>query len=222
MNKTLRLLLAGVMALAGWTQAPAATIDLFEYAFNIDETVTNGSAPPGVNVAGFDTGTGLGTISVSITGPGAHYVSLFVDHEIDENINTFFNELGSTAGTAAAGQSWEIDEPGFMAGDIYRNFTNIALDSTNSISHAPNDVAMAIGWEFLLGADETALIRFVLSTDPLTGFVLTQIDPDSQASLNFASTLTIQGGEQGVPEPGALLLVGAALLALLDARRRRA
>jgi len=44
----------------------------------------------------------------------------FLDAEIDEPINTFFNEFGGMSGTAGAGSvdsdpdSWEIDEPGLL------------------------------------------------------------------------------------------------------------
>lgn len=222
MKNTLRLLLAGALAMLGWTPATAATINLFDYAFNIDGTITSQAAPAGVNVGAFDTVTGLGTVSITVTGAGNHHVSLIVDHEIDEEENTFFNELGTVAGAPAAGQSWEIDEPGFVFGDIYDNFLAGTLDDSIGTTE-PEDVSMAIAWDFLLAADETALVRFFLSVDELTGLVLTQSDPDSQARVMFSSTLAIGGGGGGqdLPEPSALLLVGAALLALLGARRKR-
>ena len=111
------LALAGAMALMTSTSASATAINLFEYAFNIDgafaSPLLGDTVPAGVNLAGFDTDTGLGTILVSVVGTGAHFVGLFVDHEIDEEENTFFNEVGDTGGSPAANQSWEIDEPGF-------------------------------------------------------------------------------------------------------------
>jgi hypothetical protein len=217
MNKTLRNVLAGVAALAVWAQAPAATIDLAEYAFNIDGIVTNGSAPAGVNVAGFDTATGLGKISVALSSPGSHQVSLFVDHEIAQAFNTFFNEIGTSTGSAAAGQSWEIDEPGFVFGDIYANFVAGTLDNSIGTTE-PEDVSMALAWDFTIPAGETAIIEFYLSeTLPAGGFYLTQSDSELPgAFVYFWSDLYIGG----IPEPNVLLLVGAALLALLETRRR--
>lgn len=92
---------------------PVATvnIDLVEYAFNINGVTTNGAAPAGVNLGSFDTVTGLGTVRVTQGGAGSHFVGLFVDHEFDEPVNTLFNENAAVTGTAASGQSWEIDEP---------------------------------------------------------------------------------------------------------------
>src|SRR5690606_5502539 len=49
------------------------------------------------------------TGSESIT--GLTFVS-FLDVEIDEAINTFFNEYGEVEGVPAPGQGFEIDEPG--------------------------------------------------------------------------------------------------------------
>jgi hypothetical protein len=38
--------------------------------------------------------TGLGSIAVTVQGGGAHFVGVFVDHEIDEAVNGFANEYG--------------------------------------------------------------------------------------------------------------------------------
>src|SRR5690348_9370040 len=112
MKKTTFAFLGFAVALAS---SRAADFGLFEYAFNVDGTISDSVVPDPlpsqVNLGGFNFSTGLGTIQFSINGSGPHYFSTFYDHEIDEADNTFFNELGSNSGVPAAGQSWEIDEP---------------------------------------------------------------------------------------------------------------
>lgn len=185
---------AAIAALAMPAAAPAAVIGLTDFALNVD-----GGAPPAADLSAFDTATGLGTITVSVSGPGLHFAGLFVDHEIDAAANGFVNETGMAVGTPAAGESWEIDEPGFGGGtgvyfgDIYANLANGALDnallvnlSDGTSGAPPDDISMALGWDFLLTAEEEALIRFVLSTTPPSGgFYLVQTDPDSAASVYF-------------------------------------
>jgi hypothetical protein len=225
------LLAAGIFALGfGFQSASAAVISLFEYAFNIDGVITVDSAPAGANIAGFDTTTGLGSITVTLSGAGSRYVGLFVDHEIDQASNTFFNEVGFAFGTPAAGQTWEIDEPGYLDGDIFENFQDGTLD--NAIGESvygntafPDDVSMALAWSFNLTADQTAVISFLLSqTRPTSGFYLEQFDTDSQASIFFSSSLTIRGDTTPIPTPGTLALLAAGLLLLsaLSGRRKQA
>ncbi len=213
--------IAALSILSGaMTQAHAA-ISLFEGQSNVDGTITNLTTS-----LSFDAVKGLGTISFTITGSGSHYVSLFVDHEIDESINTFFNEFGSFSGTPAAGQTWEIDEPGYLFGDIFTNFTAGSLDGSNGVDgvppNLPDDVSMALGWGFTLAAGETALVNYTLSeTAPTSGFYLTQTDPDSQKSLYFSSTNSIRGGGTSVPDGGSTLAMLGVSFALMGVALRR-
>jgi hypothetical protein len=221
----------------------AAVISLFEYGFNIDGVVSdifNGGAVPGeVNVGGFNVGTGLGTITATISGAGAHSFDAFFDHDIDQLLNFYFNEIGATGGGAAAtGQSWEIDEPGFGSpmpgtagspyfGDIFNNFVASTLDNQIFFDAfdgqsllTPDDVSMALGWDFALAGAETAIISMMLSeVAPAGGFFLEQHDPDSQASIFLSSTLTIRGGMDPIPEPSMVFLLGIGLTGLVASRR---
>jgi hypothetical protein len=210
--------------------ASATTIDLFEYALNINGTVSDPTLgdpiPAGVDVSGFNDSTGLGTMTITVGGAGAHNVDVFVDHEIDEAGNTYFNESGAESGAPVAGrQSWEIDEPGFVFGNIYDNLLAGILDNTNAVpAGLEDDVSMALGWDFTLAAGETAAMWFVLSDSVPSGFYLSHTDSDSNATIYFSSRLDIQGGPAVVPEPGTLVLLGTGLAGLgaLASKRQKA
>jgi hypothetical protein len=202
--------------------ASAATIALYEFGFNVNGDIySSAAAVPGLDASGFDTATGLGTFTLTYQALSADTYSFvaFLDMEIDESINTYFNEYGDASGIPATGQSWEIDEPGYVFGDIYINFTAGALDNANGVpSGAPDDVSMALGWNAALAANEFAIVTFTISEiAPSGGFYLQQTDPDSQASLYFTSSLETTGNP--IPEPSTLALFG--LGTLLGARRLR-
>jgi hypothetical protein len=197
-----------------------AAVALFDFGFNIDGTTTfGGSLPPDVDGSGFDFGAGLGIVDVTISGAGLHYVGGFFDHEIDEPINSFFNEIGSASGALAAGQSWEIDEPGFVFGDIDLNLVAGTLDDSVGVPF-PDDVSMAMGWDFALALGEEALISFAI-TDvlPASPFFLTHSDLDSPDLIYMSSTLDISLSP--IPVPAAIWLFGSGLVGLVGFSRRK-
>ena len=202
-----------------------ASIALFDYGFNLDGSVSYPFAgnpiPAAIDISGFDDITGLGTIDVTITGAQTHYFAAFFDHEIDEGINTFFNEFGTALGTPAAGQSWEIDEPEEVFGDIYTNFEASDLDNSNGVpAGSEDDVSMALGWDFSLVAGETATIMLMLGVDDPGGFSLKHTDPDSDESFYLSGTLGISLSP--IPVPAAIWLFGSGLVGLIGFSRRKA
>lgn len=226
--KTKRLTIwAGAALLSVSSMTVQAVPALFDYGFNIDGTVSvptlGDPVPAAVDISAFNDLTGLGTITATITGAGAHTFDAFFDHEIDEAINTFFNEFGTVSGTAAVGQSWEIDEPGFDVpfGDIFDNFVDSTLDNTNAIpSGLDNDVSMAMGWDFSLALGETATITLSLGNIAGSGFFLAHTDFDTNESVILRSTLEISGDPGQVPEPAVLYLLGIGLVGMVASRRR--
>ena len=224
------LVLFAAMAAANAMPVNAADIQLFDWGVNIDGSTvcpfgcSSATLTPEVDASLFDFTTGLGTISYTITGAGAHHTSLFVDHEIVDALlgNSFFNEFGSTGGLAT-GQTWEIDDPFF--GDIFTNFQNSNLDGTNGVPQgSENDVSMALAWDFNLGAGigagETATVDFLMAESvPAAGFFLSLTDTDTNQMIFFSSTLGIQPNP--VPVPGALLLFGSGLVGLMGTCFRR-
>ncbi len=198
-------------AVASWVlgtgtgRLSAEPITLSDYGLRIDGVTsfpTRGEAlPAAANTGTFDRAAGVGMLTIAVRSPGPHSVSLFLDHEIDYATNTFFNEFAARVGTPAPGQSWEIDEPGYQTGNLFTNFLAGRLDNSNAVSSAVrDDVAMALGWNFTLGPNQTALVRMTVSeTNPPTGFYLAQTDPQSQKTIYFWSTLETAYGDTEPP-----------------------
>ena len=155
----------------------------------------------------------------------------YLDAEIDEPFNTFFNEYGGTVGALGSGSgdgdpdNWEIDDP--YLGDILAyNLYNGLLDNTNGVpSTAPNDVAMALG--FYLGALnplDVATITMLIATDGLYlgNYALQHFDADSTGKyITFSGqSSVVTPGPAPVPEPGTWLLMGTGIMSLAALRFR--
>jgi hypothetical protein len=207
--------------------AAFATPYLVEYAFNVDGDLSDpvyygDPVPAEVDISSFDTYTGLGIITATISGTGDHSFDFFVDLEIDESINTFYNEFGTAYGTPDAEQSWEIDEPGWVFGDIFINLVDSSLDNNNNVpSGLDDDVSMALGWDFSLADGEIALLSFSISQFiPTVDFYLAHTDPDSNETIYFFSSFEIQDDTAPVPEPGTFLLFATGLLGFPILKRK--
>ena len=84
---------AAVMALASASsQATIIDLNLVEWAVNIDSAVADSYVPDpipaGVNIGAFDTTSGLGTVTVSLSGAGSHHV-LCSPESSDEEVKPF-------------------------------------------------------------------------------------------------------------------------------------
>lgn len=211
MNNSTLVRMAGGCAvfLAGAMGTSAGVIGLFEYGINRDFSISYDPPPQPT----FDAVTGLGSIRIIFTELGPHYGSLFVDHELSEVSNTFFNELGAVSpASPPAGVSWEIDEPGYVFGDIVDNFVAGTLDNTIGTPD-PDDVSMALGWFFDLKDGETGTLTFRLTDQPPAGFYLRHYDPDSGESVYLSGALRIEGLDGVIPE-GSTGMAGGALAML--------
>lgn len=145
----------------------------------------------------------------------------FLDAEIDEAINTFFNEYGEVEGTPAAIQGWEIDEPGYAFGDVYDNAFAALLDGQNGVPvGAPDDVSMALSFAVgPLAPGQAARFELLISEDgdALGGFLLRQRD----AAIGSPTTITFSGRAAIVPEPATAVLVALGIAGLARTRPGR-
>lgn len=122
------------------------------------------------------------------------------DAEIDQAVNTFFNEYGTLKGVPGHGAAdgspdqWQIDEPGFTTGTLFRNLFLGSLNNSNSIPQtAPNDVAMSLGFSLGdLDPGGSTRLQVMISENgrSLGSLALIQRDLDP-ASKTF---ITLSGG----------------------------
>jgi hypothetical protein len=105
-----------------------------------------------------------------------------------------------------------------VSGDIYDNFVAGALDDSNGVpAGTASDVAMALGWNFSLGAGAVEVVFYTSLLQPDVPFYLWQSDAASEQTIYLWSVIS----SSGVPEPGTLMLFGIGLASLGLARRRR-
>src|SRR6266487_748998 len=231
----------------------ADPVVLQDYLFNVNGTSSCPDAacggsllPPGLDSSAFDFSTGIGTLvwTFNAGAAGSYFFDAFFDHDLHA---PFFNEFGTVNGAAGAGVSWQIDEPGFgdgnRLGTIFDNAMANALDNTNHVPGTTsnflntcggngggaadptcnNDVSLAMGFNFVLAANQQVVLTLATSTvRPGGGFFLQQRDPDSPGDdLFLTGALEITSAPATVPEPATLLLVGGGLIAGANRARRR-
>jgi hypothetical protein len=241
-----------MLGLASPVRVWAAPLVLQDYLFNVNGTsycpdaACSGSlVPAGLDSSAFDFSTGLGTLVWSFTPgvAGAYFFDGFLDHNLHA---PFYNEFGAANGSAGAGVSWQIDEPGFgdgnRLGTIFDNAMANAFDNTNHVPGAAsnflndcggngggapeatcnNDVSLAMGFNFVLAAGQQVVITLATSTvRPGGGFFLEQSDPDLLGDNLFLTGTVDIASAASVPEPATLLLVGSGLLACAGRARRQ-
>lgn len=163
--------------------------------------------------------------------------AVYLDADINQDANTWFNERGESLAAAGGASTWEIDEPGFgtsYVGDIYGNYGNGSFD--NSLFGGQNDliedVAMGLSFNFgSLAVGDQLNLEILLSETTIGagwGTVLHQWDNDDGLAgdnLFFAGRYSIIRATPpdptpgAIPEPGTLALFGLGLTALLARRR---
>lgn len=241
-------LLCGVLVGAGVCAPAFAVPSLQEILFNANGTTFHNTyALPGLSSAGFDPTTGLGTLTLTFDPgvAGSYFFDVFFDHQLHDQ---FYNEYGAVNGAPGAGITWQIDEPGFgdgnRTGSIFTNTQTNALDNTNYVpgtlsnvsndcgantsgqpvnASCNNDVAMALGFNFILAANEFASITVTASpTEPAGGFFLRQHDPDTPSDLFLTGRMTIlPSGPTPIPEPSSVVLFITGVVLALGVVRRR-
>ena len=211
-----------VLLVAAASPATAAST-LWELAANADgvfgSTLTGDPPPPGLDTSGIDLVTGLGTMTYTQTAPGNHFVIGYFDLDVGIPADVYYNEYGTVFGSPEPGQSWEIDEPSYVFGDIWFNVQDGLLDNTNAIPQGlEDDGAMAIGWDYSLPPAATAVIDFTAGeAEPASGFYLSQTDVDTGETVYLSSTIDITV----IPEPLTVLGVLFAAASVGGYVRRR-
>jgi len=142
---------------------------------------------------------------------------VLLDAEIDESLNTFYNEYGLTSGTAGQhgydASQWQIDEPGFQTGTLLKNIFLGTLDNSNSVpSSAPNDVAASLGFQLgTINPGVAAAVQIMISEKghTISGFSFSHHDsaPSSSATVITMSGVIVATPSEMINPSGPLLVL---------------
>jgi len=176
-----------VIAILCFGALPAALADnLTDVIVNINGTSTDGVlSGPGFTSTGFDPSSTTvgGTITVTVLGSACSSCNVDV-FLLDPPSYPDYNEYGATSGTAASGESWQIDIPDYDSDSNHTGtiVANTEADTLNGMNEIPgtaddyllectsgsncNDItAVALGYDFTSpGAGEEEVITFNLNT----------------------------------------------------------
>jgi hypothetical protein len=232
MKKLLLTFFTILMVVCFAQTSSASAVALYDWAFNIDGTVSEDyySDPWPVGVTTLDS-QGLGTATWSTSTVGDHNFIAYFDHQwaLPYPDDVYWDEYGAAHNLSKIGidQSWEIDEPGYTLGDLYANMLAGSLDNSNNVDfNNPEDVSWAMGWDFNLGVGESALITLILTEfiDDIdtSAFYMSHTDPVFGETIYFQSTNVISDNNNNpVPEPSTIILFGIGILGLAGVSRKK-
>jgi hypothetical protein len=146
------------------------------------------------------------------------YFFVLFDPEIDEQINTFFNEYATTNGAPGVHGydpgEWQVDEPGYKNGNLVRDIFLGALNNSNAIpATAPNDVASSLGFplgNLSPGMDATVLFQITENGNGLGSLSIVQHDssPSSATQITSSGVMPVTGSQMNNPSRQLLVLEG--------------
>jgi hypothetical protein len=230
LSKIFTVMIAGVFAPAFY----ASSLQDWEINVNGTDYFPSGGSTfasiANLTQSGFNSTTGLGTYQLTYTAgaSGSFYIGAYF--YVPAGI-PFYNEYGAVNGSAAKGETWQIDSPEYSqtslnrpAGTIVDNLASEALDNTNSVPGSTSNylnncganggsaantacddfVSMALGFSFSLSKGQTETVDFTVGTSAPTGFSLEDIHPvdgSNAAALDVYLSGSATAGTQPPPPP---------------------
>lgn len=253
----------GIGILVALGMAPAMFADITDYMLNINGStfcpfygassgcttiLGNGSLMstiPNV-VSSIDEtidGTGLGSVTVTFNPgiAGNFNVNLWVFEQLSEQSSATsgpgFNEYGKVNGSAAGGETYQIDVPDYDSsgdqntsaqGTIAANTAASTLDNQNDVPGGSgacpgpncNDfTSMALGFNFTLDGTDQEIVTFTVGTSNPGGFSLQQIHPaddphgsGSSPEIDYYFSGTATSQPSGTTPPPTVPEPGSVLL----------
>ncbi len=128
----------------------------------------------------------------------------YIDIEIDQTQNTFFNETAALSSLTlpqtptpinnylpSAPTAWQIDEPGYYGGQLNAAYQALSLNNSNELGTNADDIAVTFQHSVpLLKKGERLYIEARIGDQPTNG--IQQSDPNSQQSYYLNSVIYTQ------------------------------